>query len=48
MPFIATDRLEIYFEEKGTGQPILFISGTGGDLRQRPNVLMALSRNIAA
>ena len=39
MPFIATDRLEIYFEEKGTGQPILFISGTGGDLRQRPNVL---------
>ena len=39
MPFITTERLNIYFEEKGDGAPVLFISGTGGDLRQRPNVL---------
>jgi len=39
MPYIATKHLNIYFEEKGDGAPVLFISGTGGDLRQRPNVL---------
>ena len=39
MPYITTEHLNIYFEEKGDGAPVLFISGTGGDLRQRPNVL---------
>ena len=39
MPYIATKHLNIYFEEKGDDAPVLFISGTGGDLRQRPNVL---------
>ena len=39
MPFVTTKHLKIYFEEKGDGTPVLFISGTGGDLRQRPNVL---------
>ena len=39
MPFITTEHLKIYFEEQGDGPPVLFISGTDGDLRQRPNVL---------
>ena len=39
MSYITTEHLNIYFEEKGDGAPVLFISGTGGDLRQRPNVL---------
>ena len=39
MSYITTEHLKFYFEEKGDGAPVLFISGTGGDLRQRPNVL---------
>lgn len=39
MPYITTEHLNIYFEEKGDGASVLFISGTGGDLRQRPSVL---------
>ena len=36
---IDTPGLSIYTEQKGAGDPVLFISGTGGDLRVRPNVL---------
>ena len=39
MPQLETDRLSIYFEERGSGQPLLVFNGTGGDLRQRPGVL---------
>jgi 3-oxoadipate enol-lactonase len=28
----------VYFEQAGEGEPLLFISGTGGDLRNRPSV----------
>jgi 3-oxoadipate enol-lactonase len=28
----------LYFERAGTGEPLLFISGTGGDLRKKPSV----------
>ena len=31
--------LQLYYERKGAGPPLLFISGTGGDLRTKPNVL---------
>ena len=31
--------LDIHYERAGSGPPLLFISGTGGDLRARPNVL---------
>ena len=27
------------FEERGVGSPVLFVSGTGADLRVKPNVL---------
>ena len=29
--------LDIYYEQAGAGTPLLFISGTGGDLRNKPN-----------
>ncbi len=38
MPFIQTRAINIYFEQAGSGDPVLFISGTGGDLRAKPNV----------
>lgn len=37
MPIAAANGLSIYFERAGQGQPLLFISGTGGDLRAKPN-----------
>ena len=39
MPLFKTARLEMFVEERGQGSPVLFISGTGADLRVRPNVL---------
>jgi 3-oxoadipate enol-lactonase len=30
--------IELYCERAGSGEPLLFISGTGGDLRVKPNV----------
>jgi len=39
MPFIETARLRIYAERKGNGDPLLFISGTGSDLRNKPNFM---------
>lgn len=41
MPHVQTARLKIYYEIKGSGQPLLFISGTGSDLRNKPNFLDA-------
>lgn len=38
MPNVQLDDVVIYYETAGTGPPVLFISGTGGDLRQRPSV----------
>jgi 3-oxoadipate enol-lactonase len=37
MPVIRTLSLDIYYERAGQGQPLLFISGSGGDLRNKPN-----------
>ncbi len=39
MPTASIDDVDIWFERAGKGPPLLFISGTGGDLRTRPNVL---------
>lgn len=42
MPDVPTARIgdiDIHHEIAGTGPPLLFIGGTGGDLRQKPNVL---------
>ncbi|MFC3069778.1 alpha/beta fold hydrolase [Phenylobacterium soli] len=38
MPFARANGIEIYWERAGAGPPLLFISGTGGDLRVKPNV----------
>lgn len=38
MPVITANGIRIYFERAGAGPPLLFISGTGGDLRMKPNV----------
>ena len=38
MPFADANGLSLYYERAGAGPPLLFISGTGGDLRNKPNV----------
>jgi len=38
MPTAILDGLSFHFERAGAGPPLLFISGTGGDLRVQPNV----------
>jgi 3-oxoadipate enol-lactonase len=38
MPSATLNGLTFHFERAGSGPPLLFISGTGGDLRVQPNV----------
>jgi 3-oxoadipate enol-lactonase len=38
MPVTNVNGLSLYYERAGDGPPLLFISGTGGDLRVKPNV----------
>jgi len=38
MPTAQIGALELYYERAGAGPPLLFISGTGSDLRNKPNV----------
>ena len=38
MPFVSVRDIKMYYEIQGVGPGLLFISGTGGDLRQSPNV----------
>jgi 3-oxoadipate enol-lactonase len=38
MPYAPIADTELWFERAGEGPRLLFISGTGGDLRLRPNV----------
>ena len=38
MPTAKLPSIEIYYERAGEGPPLLFISGTGSDLRNKPNV----------
>lgn len=37
MPTATVNGLTLYYERAGEGPPLLFISGTGGDLRNKPN-----------
>ncbi len=37
MPRATIGDIELYYERAGAGEPLLFISGTGGDLRVKPN-----------
>lgn len=38
MPFIAVRDLNLYYEIAGSGPKLLYINGTGADLRRKPNV----------
>jgi 3-oxoadipate enol-lactonase len=38
MPKARVGDIEIHYERQGEGERLLFISGTGGDLRSKPNV----------
>jgi len=38
MPLAKVGSIEVYFEKAGAGPRLLYISGTGGDLRIKPNV----------
>ena len=38
MATITLGNLTMYYERAGVGEPLLFISGTGGDLRHQPSV----------
>jgi len=38
VPFASIGKLRLYYERAGRGERLLFISGTGGDLRVRPGV----------
>jgi len=38
MPIARANGIDLNYERAGAGPPLLFISGTGGDLRTRPNV----------
>lgn len=42
MPFVAVRDLRLYYERQGRGPKLLYINGTGGDLRRKPNVFDAL------
>ena len=37
MPFAAVRDIQMYYEIRGAGPRLLYISGTGGDLRRSPN-----------
>ena len=39
MPFIQVRDIQMYYERKGRGAKVLFISGTGGDLRRKPSIM---------
>src|SRR6185312_7730474 len=38
MPFVAVRDLNVYYELQGSGPRLLYISGSGGDLRSKPSV----------
>ena len=38
MAYSHANGINLYYERAGVGPPLLFISGTGGDLRNKPNV----------
>lgn len=39
MPFIKTERLTHYVEQRGDGPDVLVLNGSGADLRQTPNIM---------
>ena len=39
MPFASLRGLDFYYEQAGSGPRLLFVNGTGGDLRQQPRFI---------
>ncbi|MAG30345.1 MAG: alpha/beta hydrolase [Deltaproteobacteria bacterium] len=39
MPFVPVGGIDLYCEQAGEGPRLLFINGTGGDLRQKPRLI---------
>jgi len=39
MPFVTIRDIQMYYEIRGTGPRLLYISGTGGDLRRKPSII---------
>ncbi len=39
MPVVSLPEVGLYYEEQGNGPTLLFVGGTGSDLRNRPNPL---------
>ncbi len=37
MPFVQCNEINIYYETRGAGPRLLYVGGTGGDLRRAPN-----------
>lgn len=42
MPFVVVRNIRLYYERQGKGPKLLYINGTGGDLRRKPNVFDSL------
>ncbi len=38
MPFVRANGIDLYYEQAGAGERLLFISGTGADLRRSPRL----------
>jgi pimeloyl-ACP methyl ester carboxylesterase len=38
MPYIKTTDINIHYQRSGSGCPLLYLGGVGGDLRSQPNV----------
>ncbi len=38
MPFVSVRDLQMYYEIRDTGQRLLSINGTGGDLQRSPTI----------
>lgn len=41
MPFVSQKNITLYYEMAGSGPRVLFINGTGGDLRAKPNIFQS-------
>ncbi len=46
MPFAAVNGIDIYFELHGAGPPLLYISGSGNDLRRSPASILPVNKTF--
>ena len=41
MAFLSTPNLTVYYEQAGSGEPLLVLGGSGADLRKKPNIMQS-------